>query len=128
MSMMLHTWSVEPRLNKPSFGYHISLKLQFESFFLFWKLGICPKDRLIRGVQSHHPLVGTPFKAITKFCMEYGIIQWNWHQGESNLRPWEEHTPRTQANTTRPSQVGLQFESSHVEGFTGADLYTMKHL
>jgi len=26
--------------------------------------------------------------------------------GRIELRPWEEHTPRSQANTTRPTQMG----------------------
>jgi hypothetical protein len=29
-------------------------------FSIFWKLGIRPKDRLIRGDQSHRPLVWGP--------------------------------------------------------------------
>jgi hypothetical protein len=28
-------------------------------------------------------------------------------EGELNLRPWKEYTPRSQANTIRPTQVGF---------------------
>jgi hypothetical protein len=31
-----------------------------QSFFSFRKLGIQPKDRLTRGIQSHRPRAGVP--------------------------------------------------------------------
>jgi len=45
---------------------------------VLYKLGIRPKNRLIRGVQSHRPLAGASFKV---------RAHRNCHQGESNLRP-----------------------------------------
>jgi len=42
------------------------------------------------------------------FFEEAILTHRNSHRGESNLRPWEEHTSRTQANNTRPIQVGLR--------------------
>jgi hypothetical protein len=39
------------------------------------------------------------------FFVEVKLGKRNWHRGESKLKPWEEHTPRSQTHTTRPSQV-----------------------
>jgi len=44
-------------------------------------------------------------KVINNFFFEAKLAHRNWYQGELNLRPWEDHTPRSQANTTRPTQV-----------------------
>ncbi|CAJ2676558.1 unnamed protein product [Trifolium pratense] len=40
------------------------------------------------------------------FFEEAKLAHPNWRQRESNLRPQEEHTPRSQANTNAPTQVG----------------------
>ena len=57
--------------NKINQYFTLILNLDFNNFcFCFWKLGIRSKDRLIRGDQSHRPLVGIPFKARAKLCMD----------------------------------------------------------
>jgi hypothetical protein len=67
------------------FGTWICESLCLLSFCFFRNLGIGPKDRLIRGDQSHRPLAGALFKARVFFLTLYGLAHRNWHQGESNF-------------------------------------------
>ena len=73
-------------------------------YYFFLKLVIRSMDWQIRG-PIPHPLAGGPIKV----RVLYGLARRNWHQEDSNLRPWDEHTPKSQVCTTRPTRVGCDF-------------------
>jgi len=86
----------------PSYVAHNSITIVV--IFVFWKLGIRSKNRLIWRDRSHRPLAGAPFKAGAKLCIDLAT-----EIGTRGNRTWdlERSTLQDPKPTNRPTRTTL---------------------